>query len=142
MSGVRKSAVGSLDLGLEERRCRIIMTETVQVRHRLQIRKSGNLDRGVQWSPSTTVYLWTGHRQDSLVLSPCPASKLRRDNAEAACLLWMGFHLHVTPGKPTPNKSIRAPSWHTLTSSSLTNSYDAQASQAWFLWFVTSSILI
>lgn len=141
MSGIRKSAVGSLDLGLEERRCRIIMTETVKVRHCLQMRKSRNLDRGVQWSPSTTVYLWTGHR--TVWSCPhAPASKLRRDNAEAACLLWMGFHFHVMPGKPTPNKSIRAPSWHTPTSSSLTNSYDARASQAWFLWFVTSSILI
>ena len=71
MLGIRKSAVGSPDLG-SERRCRIIMTEAVQVRHHLHIRKSGNWDSSVQWPPSTAVYLWTGHRQDSLVLSPCP----------------------------------------------------------------------
>lgn len=141
MPGIRKSAVGSSDLG-SERRCRIIMTEGVQVRHHLHIRKSGNLDSSVQWLPSTAVYLWTGHRQDSLVLSACPclAAQVRQ------CWGCLSPLDRIPPSRDSweahTNRAIRAPTWHTLTSGSLTSSYDAQVSQARFLWFVTKSILM
>ena len=141
MPGIRKSAVGSSDLA-SERRCRIIMTEGVQVRHHLHIRKSGHLDSSVQGLPSTVVYLWTGHRQDSLVLSACPclAAQVRQ------CWGCLSPLDRIPPSRDSweahTNRAIRAPTWHTLTSGSLTSSYDAQVSQARFLWFVTKSILM